>query len=158
MLSFDAVEKTPSQQVRSSAAICRASSLGAITGPYLTGQWPRDPHVLHSSCMKEKSTQVSSPLTWPLPTQNSLFSLAGGAKTDEWRKELWVWPELRRVLVHADVSRCADSLNKHDLWHLSQLNFITGLLSAPKAPSQNVGGALNATSRRVCGGGVFISS
>ncbi|XP_029700440.1 glucocorticoid induced 1a isoform X2 [Takifugu rubripes] len=52
------VEKTPSQQVRSSAAICRASSLGAITGPYLTGQWPRDPHVLHSSCMKEKSTQT----------------------------------------------------------------------------------------------------
>lgn len=65
LLSSGAVEKTPSQQVRSSAAICRASSLGAITGPYLTGQWPRDPHLLHSSRMKEKSTQVSASLSTP---------------------------------------------------------------------------------------------
>uniref|UniRef100_H3DLC2 Glucocorticoid induced 1a n=1 Tax=Tetraodon nigroviridis TaxID=99883 RepID=H3DLC2_TETNG len=48
----------PSQQLRSSAGACRTSSLGAITGPYLTGQWPRDPHLLHASCMKEKSTQT----------------------------------------------------------------------------------------------------
>ncbi|CAG11651.1 unnamed protein product, partial [Tetraodon nigroviridis] len=47
-----------SQQLRSSAGACRTSSLGAITGPYLTGQWPRDPHLLHASCMKEKSTQT----------------------------------------------------------------------------------------------------
>lgn len=65
LLSFGAVEKAPSQQLRSSVAVCRASSLGAITGPYLTGQWPRDPHLLHSSCMKEKSTQVSTSLTTP---------------------------------------------------------------------------------------------
>ncbi|XP_030003220.1 glucocorticoid induced 1a [Sphaeramia orbicularis] len=52
------VERTKSQQVRSSGAIRRTSSLGTITGPYLTGQWPRDPHVHYPSCMKDKSTQT----------------------------------------------------------------------------------------------------
>ncbi|XP_075961812.1 glucocorticoid induced 1a isoform X3 [Anarhichas minor] len=47
------VERTKSQQVQSSGTIWRTSSLGTITGPYLTGQWPRDP-----SCMKDKSTQT----------------------------------------------------------------------------------------------------
>ncbi|XP_041811162.1 glucocorticoid induced 1a isoform X2 [Chelmon rostratus] len=52
------VERTKSQQVRSSGAIWRTSSLGTITGPYLTGQWPRDPHVHYLSFMKDKSTQT----------------------------------------------------------------------------------------------------
>ncbi|XP_062321326.1 glucocorticoid-induced transcript 1 protein isoform X2 [Osmerus eperlanus] len=43
-------------QVRSS--IWRASSLDAITGPYLTGQWPRDSHEPYPSCMKDKATQT----------------------------------------------------------------------------------------------------
>uniref|UniRef100_A0A3B3YKE7 Glucocorticoid induced 1a n=1 Tax=Poecilia mexicana TaxID=48701 RepID=A0A3B3YKE7_9TELE len=45
-------------QVRSSSAIRRASSLDAITGPYLTGQWPRDSHAPYPSCMKDKATQT----------------------------------------------------------------------------------------------------
>ncbi|XP_037532630.1 glucocorticoid-induced transcript 1 protein [Nematolebias whitei] len=45
-------------QVRSSSAIRRASSLDAITGPYLTGQWPRDSHGHYPSCMKDKATQT----------------------------------------------------------------------------------------------------
>lgn len=45
-------------QVRSSSAIRRTSSLDAITGPYLTGQWPRDSHGPYPSCMKDKATQV----------------------------------------------------------------------------------------------------
>ncbi|XP_015256290.1 glucocorticoid-induced transcript 1 protein isoform X2 [Cyprinodon tularosa] len=45
-------------QVRSSSAIRRASSLDAITGPYLTGQWPRDSHTPYPSCMKDKATQT----------------------------------------------------------------------------------------------------
>ncbi|KAM6904157.1 glucocorticoid induced 1a isoform 2-T4 [Lycodopsis pacificus] len=53
------VERTKSQQVRSSGTIWRTSSLGTITGPYLTGQWPRDPHVHYPSCMKDKSTQIA---------------------------------------------------------------------------------------------------
>ncbi|KAM6958702.1 glucocorticoid induced 1a [Aplochiton taeniatus] len=52
------VERSKSQQVRTSGAIRRTSSLGTITGPYLTGQWPRDPHVTYPSCMKDKSTQT----------------------------------------------------------------------------------------------------
>ncbi|XP_010888181.2 glucocorticoid-induced transcript 1 protein isoform X2 [Esox lucius] len=42
-------------QLRSSSAIRRTSSLDAITGPYLTGQWPRD---FHEPCMKDKATQT----------------------------------------------------------------------------------------------------
>uniref|UniRef100_A0A3B4UFL6 Glucocorticoid induced 1 n=1 Tax=Seriola dumerili TaxID=41447 RepID=A0A3B4UFL6_SERDU len=45
-------------QVRSSSAIRRTSSLDAITGPYLTGQWPRDSHGPYPSCMKDKATQT----------------------------------------------------------------------------------------------------
>lgn len=60
------VERTKSQHVQSSGAIWRTSSLGAITGPYLTGQWPRDPHVQYPSCMKEKSTQVSNVIPFSL--------------------------------------------------------------------------------------------
>uniref|UniRef100_A0A4W5N833 Glucocorticoid induced 1a n=1 Tax=Hucho hucho TaxID=62062 RepID=A0A4W5N833_9TELE len=46
-------------QVRSSSAIRRTSSLDAIMGPYLTGQWPRDSHGPYPSCMKDKATQVT---------------------------------------------------------------------------------------------------
>ncbi|KAL0984812.1 hypothetical protein UPYG_G00147290 [Umbra pygmaea] len=45
-------------QLRSSNAIRRTSSLDAITGPYLTGQWPRDFHEPYPSCMKDKATQT----------------------------------------------------------------------------------------------------
>ncbi|XP_077431473.1 glucocorticoid-induced transcript 1 protein isoform X4 [Vanacampus margaritifer] len=45
-------------QMRSSSAIRRTSSLDAITGPYLTGQWPRDAHGPYPYCMKDKSTQT----------------------------------------------------------------------------------------------------
>ncbi|KAG7469652.1 hypothetical protein MATL_G00131100 [Megalops atlanticus] len=51
-------ERSKSQQVRSSNTIRRTSSLDTITGPYLTGQWPRDPHVHYPSCMKDKATQT----------------------------------------------------------------------------------------------------
>ncbi|XP_022063417.2 glucocorticoid induced 1a isoform X3 [Acanthochromis polyacanthus] len=56
--SVSKVERTKSQQVQSLGAIWRASSLGAITGPYLFGQWPCDLHVHCSSCLKDKSTQT----------------------------------------------------------------------------------------------------
>uniref|UniRef100_A0A673HSG3 Glucocorticoid induced 1a n=1 Tax=Sinocyclocheilus rhinocerous TaxID=307959 RepID=A0A673HSG3_9TELE len=55
-----AVERSKSQQVRSTGAIRRTSSLGAITGPYLIGQWPRESHLHSPSCMKDKSTQVGT--------------------------------------------------------------------------------------------------
>uniref|UniRef100_A0A2K5P566 Glucocorticoid induced 1 n=1 Tax=Cercocebus atys TaxID=9531 RepID=A0A2K5P566_CERAT len=50
-------DRAKSQQVRTSSTIRRTSSLDTITGPYLTGQWPRDPHVHYPSCMKDKATQ-----------------------------------------------------------------------------------------------------
>lgn len=45
-------------QFRSCSAIRRTSSLDAITGPYLTGQWPRDCHGPYPSSMKDKATQT----------------------------------------------------------------------------------------------------
>uniref|UniRef100_A0A8D3B512 Glucocorticoid induced 1a n=1 Tax=Scophthalmus maximus TaxID=52904 RepID=A0A8D3B512_SCOMX len=51
-------ERTNSQQVCSLGAIGWTSAFCTITGPYLTGQWPCDPHVLYPSCMKDKSTQT----------------------------------------------------------------------------------------------------
>uniref|UniRef100_A0A3P9MWH5 Glucocorticoid-induced transcript 1 protein-like n=1 Tax=Poecilia reticulata TaxID=8081 RepID=A0A3P9MWH5_POERE len=56
-VSFFTAERSK-LQVRSSSAIRRASSLDAITGPYLTGQWPRDSHAPYPSCMKDKATQT----------------------------------------------------------------------------------------------------
>ncbi|XP_037593228.1 glucocorticoid-induced transcript 1 protein isoform X3 [Cebus imitator] len=53
------VDRPKSQQVRTSSTIRRTSSLDTITGPYLTGQWPRDPHVHYPSCMKDKATQIA---------------------------------------------------------------------------------------------------
>ncbi|XP_056457917.1 glucocorticoid-induced transcript 1 protein isoform X2 [Gadus chalcogrammus] len=49
--------------VRGTSAVLRTSSLDAITGPYLTGQWPRDTQGPYSSCMKDKATQVPAELT-----------------------------------------------------------------------------------------------
>uniref|UniRef100_A0A665UT24 Glucocorticoid induced 1 n=1 Tax=Echeneis naucrates TaxID=173247 RepID=A0A665UT24_ECHNA len=58
-VSRDASKANESKlQVRSSSAIRRTSSLDAITGPYLTGQWPRDSHGPYPSCMKDKATQT----------------------------------------------------------------------------------------------------
>ncbi|XP_032499222.1 glucocorticoid-induced transcript 1 protein [Lagenorhynchus albirostris] len=54
------VDRPKSHQVRTSGTIRRTSSLDTITGPYLTGQWPRDPHVHYPSCMKDKATQTPS--------------------------------------------------------------------------------------------------
>ncbi|KAM9851503.1 glucocorticoid-induced transcript 1 protein isoform 2-T2 [Aulostomus maculatus] len=52
------VSRAERSKVRSSSAIRRTSSLDAITGPYLTGQWPRDAHGPYPSCMKDKATQT----------------------------------------------------------------------------------------------------
>ncbi|KAF4794270.1 Glucocorticoid-induced transcript 1 protein [Turdus rufiventris] len=58
--SHERMDRPKSQQIRTSGTIRRTSSLDTITGPYLTGQWPRDPHVHYPSCMKDKSTQTPS--------------------------------------------------------------------------------------------------
>ncbi|XP_061441814.1 glucocorticoid-induced transcript 1 protein isoform X1 [Rhineura floridana] len=54
------VDRPKAQQIRTSSTIRRTSSLDTITGPYLTGQWPRDPHIHYPSCMRDKSTQTPS--------------------------------------------------------------------------------------------------
>ncbi|RXN20302.1 glucocorticoid-induced transcript 1 -like protein [Labeo rohita] len=64
------VERSKSQQVRSTGAIRRTSSLGTITGPYLIGQWPRESHLHNPSCMKDKSTQSSMSKSAQMPLSN----------------------------------------------------------------------------------------
>nr|XP_060638182.1 glucocorticoid-induced transcript 1 protein isoform X2 [Anolis sagrei ordinatus] len=54
------VDRPKAQQIRTSSTIRRTSSLDTITGPYLTGQWPRDPNIHYPSCMRDKSTQTPS--------------------------------------------------------------------------------------------------
>ncbi|XP_053570069.1 glucocorticoid-induced transcript 1 protein [Bombina bombina] len=54
------VEHSNSQHLRTPNSIRRTSSLDAITGTYLTGQWPRDPHVHYLAFMNDKSTQTPS--------------------------------------------------------------------------------------------------
>ena len=54
------MDRPKSQHIRTSSTIRRTSSLDTITGPYLTGQWPRDPHVHYPSCMRDKATQTPS--------------------------------------------------------------------------------------------------
>ncbi|XP_068431721.1 glucocorticoid induced 1a [Clinocottus analis] len=76
------VERTKSQPVRSSGTICRTSSLGTITGPYLTGQWPRDPHVPYPSCMKDKSTQT--PGCWSEETREKREKRSTHQRSASW--------------------------------------------------------------------------
>ncbi|XP_063041482.1 glucocorticoid induced 1a isoform X2 [Engraulis encrasicolus] len=56
------VERSKPQQQGSSSRcagpIRRTSSLGAITGPYLSGHWPREPLICYPSCVRDKSTQT----------------------------------------------------------------------------------------------------
>ncbi|XP_051948300.1 glucocorticoid-induced transcript 1 protein-like [Xyrauchen texanus] len=63
------VERSKSQQVQSTGAIRRTSSLGAITGRYLIGQWPRESHLHNPLCMKDKSTQT--PGCWSDETEEN---------------------------------------------------------------------------------------
>ncbi|XP_078722870.1 glucocorticoid-induced transcript 1 protein-like isoform X2 [Lampetra fluviatilis] len=51
------VEKNKFQHAPSH--IRRTSSLDTITGPYLTGQWPRELPGRGSPCMRDKSTQIA---------------------------------------------------------------------------------------------------
>ncbi|XP_076864332.1 glucocorticoid induced 1a isoform X2 [Brachyhypopomus gauderio] len=80
-LNIHAVERSKAQQVRSAKPIRRTSSLGAITGLYLSGQWPRDPHVHYPSCTRDKSTQT--PGCWAEETE------AGDLRNTHQRSASW---------------------------------------------------------------------
>ncbi|XP_075127885.1 glucocorticoid-induced transcript 1 protein [Leptodactylus fuscus] len=53
-------DRSNSHHLRPSGTIRRTSSLDTITGPYLSGHWPRDPHVHYPLCMNDKATQTPS--------------------------------------------------------------------------------------------------
>ncbi|XP_062394595.1 glucocorticoid-induced transcript 1 protein-like isoform X2 [Sardina pilchardus] len=53
------VERSTLQPARGPTAIRRTSSLDTVTGPYLTGQWPRDQHTPDPSWTTDKATQTS---------------------------------------------------------------------------------------------------
>ncbi|XP_029444811.1 glucocorticoid-induced transcript 1 protein [Rhinatrema bivittatum] len=94
------VDRTKSQQIRISSTIRRTSSLDTITGPYLTGQWPRDPHVHYPSCMKDKSTQ------WPnrWASEGSLPQLHQGSASTKSTDQLKQIAKLRQQLQRSKQS------------------------------------------------------
>ncbi|XP_038626960.1 glucocorticoid-induced transcript 1 protein isoform X2 [Tachyglossus aculeatus] len=73
-----AADRPRRQQAKSWHAVRRTSSLDAITGPYLTGHWPRDTHGHYPSCMTDKATQT--PVCW---------SEEGGGKKAHQRSASW---------------------------------------------------------------------
>ncbi|KAG9345210.1 hypothetical protein JZ751_009755 [Albula glossodonta] len=84
------VERSKSQQVRNSSTIRRTSSLDTIMGPYLTGQWPRDPHVHYPSCMKDKATQIMG--SFIQHSYGQPLHLSRGACTSGKRGSHCAWP------------------------------------------------------------------
>ncbi|XP_068091178.1 glucocorticoid-induced transcript 1 protein [Hyperolius riggenbachi] len=72
-------DRSSSHQLRPSSTIRRTSSLDAITGSYLSGHWPRDPHGHYPTCMNDKSTQT--PSCWG---EESTEKRAGHQRSASW--------------------------------------------------------------------------
>lgn len=56
-------DRSVGQPGRVTSPIRRTSSLDTVTGPYLTGQWPRDLHTPDPTCVRDDTTQTSG--MWP---------------------------------------------------------------------------------------------
>uniref|UniRef100_A0AAY4B235 Uncharacterized protein n=1 Tax=Denticeps clupeoides TaxID=299321 RepID=A0AAY4B235_9TELE len=83
-------ERSKLSSSRGSTAIRRTSSLDTVTGPYLTGQWPRDVLTPDPSCMRDKATQFRS--------HTRLF-LLWNAELNYYYNEVYNW-----VLAEQDTS------------------------------------------------------
>ncbi|XP_041823007.1 glucocorticoid induced 1a isoform X2 [Melanotaenia boesemani] len=105
-------EKTKSQLVRSSGVVLRSFSLGTICGPYLTGQWPRDPHVNHTSCMTDQSTQT--PGCWSDRTgykRSSHQRSASWSSTDQLKEIVRLRQQLQRSKQSGRTTKDKDRLS-----------------------------------------------
>ncbi|XP_047460750.1 glucocorticoid induced 1a isoform X2 [Mugil cephalus] len=124
--SVSKVERTKSQQVLSTGGIRRTSSLGTIAGPYLTGQWPHDPHVHYPSCMKDKSTQT--PGCWSDETgerSSTHQRSASWGNTDQLKEIVKLRQQLQRSKQGGRRSKDKD--------RLSPLHYITIIYTASTA-------------------------
>ncbi|XP_051992250.1 glucocorticoid-induced transcript 1 protein-like [Xyrauchen texanus] len=136
------VEKSKSQQVRSTSAIRRTSSLGAITGPYLIGQWPRESHLHNILCMKDKSTQT--PGCWSDETEENRNTHQGSpswGSTDQLREIAKLRLQLQRSKQGAG-RQCKDSkdcLSPLQCCTSSTITIITAtsISTASQAPSMS---------------------
>lgn len=90
------VDRPKAQQIRTSSTIRRTSSLDTITGPYLTGQWPRDPHIHYPSCMKDKSTQTPSCWAEEVLEKRSHQRSASWGSTDQLKEIAKLRQQLQR--------------------------------------------------------------
>lgn len=82
-----------------SASIHRTSSLDALTGPYLSGQWPRDTtHASCVPCMRDKATQT--PSAWTDESEEKRQSLhqrsASWGSTDQLKEIAKLRQQLQR--------------------------------------------------------------
>ncbi|XP_016113267.1 glucocorticoid-induced transcript 1 protein-like [Sinocyclocheilus grahami] len=113
-----AVERSKSQQVRSTGAIRRTSSLGAITGPYLIGQWPRESHLHNPSCMKDKSTQIAK-----LRLQLQCSKQSGGRQCKDSKEHLSPLPccSSTTTITATTISTAPSSMSKSAQMPLSNI-------------------------------------
>ncbi|XP_043822711.1 glucocorticoid-induced transcript 1 protein isoform X1 [Dromiciops gliroides] len=105
------VDKPKSQQAKTSNSIRRTSSLDTITGPYLTGQWPRDPHVHYPSCMKDKATQTPSCWAEDGPEKRSHQRSASWGSSDQLKEQI---TKLRQQLQRGKQSGSRHSRREKD--------------------------------------------
>ncbi|XP_048057092.1 glucocorticoid induced 1a [Megalobrama amblycephala] len=131
------VERSKSQQVWNTGAIRRTSSLGAITGPYLIGQWPRESHLHNPSCMKDKSTQT--PGCWSDETEKkrSTHQRSASWGSSDHLKEI---AKLRLQLQRSKQGggrQCKDSKERLSPLHCCTSTTITSttISTASQAPS-----------------------
>ncbi|XP_052439928.1 glucocorticoid-induced transcript 1 protein [Carassius gibelio] len=131
------VERSKSQQVRSTGAIRRTSSLGAITGPYLIGQWPRESHLHSPSCMKDKSTQTPGCWSEESEGKGSTHQRSASWGSSDHLKEI---AKLRLQLQRSKQSggrQCKDSKERLSPLHSCSSTSITApsISTASQAPS-----------------------
>ncbi|XP_033831487.1 glucocorticoid induced 1a isoform X1 [Periophthalmus magnuspinnatus] len=107
------VERNRPQQQTGSGVIRRTSSLGAITGPYLTGQWPRDPHVPYPLCMRDKSTQTPGCWSEHSAEKRSHQHSASWGSADQLKELAKLRHQLQRSKQGGRPSKDKDHLSPH---------------------------------------------
>ncbi|XP_020781617.1 glucocorticoid induced 1a isoform X2 [Boleophthalmus pectinirostris] len=107
------VERSRPQQQAGSGVIRRTSSLGAITGPYLSGQWPRDPHLLYPSCTRDKSTQTPGCWSEHSAEKRSHQRSASWGSADQLKELAKLRLQLQRSKQGARPGKDRDHLSPH---------------------------------------------
>ncbi|CAL1584160.1 unnamed protein product [Knipowitschia caucasica] len=109
------VERSRQQQQHQAGlgVIRRTSSLGTVTGPYLSGQWPRDPHALYPLCMRDKSTQTPGCWSEDSGEKRSHQRSASWGSADQLKEIAKLRHQLQRGKQGARPAKDRDHLSPH---------------------------------------------